>query len=244
MAEGWISLHRKYAETELWLSEPFTRGQAWVDLLILANHKDGFIRVRGQLIPVKRGQVGWSQERLAQRWQWSRKKVSNFLRELEKTAQQIEQQKNNISTIITILNYDAYQIKEQQKEPQKHSRSTAEEQQRNTNNNGNNENNENKKDKKHKRADAPFVLPDFIPQETWNAYLAVRDKKKAVKTPYALNLIIKELLKIQQIHNHDPVAVLNKSIKSGWVDVFPLRDADIPKPKSRYFPDVPDNWRM
>jgi len=69
-----------------------------------------------------------------------------------------------------------------------------------------------------------FELPEWIPLKTWAAYIAVRQKKKAAQTPYALGLIISELQKIKQIHNHDPVEVLNKSIKSGWTDVYPLKD--------------------
>jgi hypothetical protein len=69
-----------------------------------------------------------------------------------------------------------------------------------------------------------FVLPKWIPKETWKAYIEVRKKKKAADTPYALNLVISELLKIKEKHNHDPVEVLNKSIKGGWADVYPLKD--------------------
>jgi len=69
-----------------------------------------------------------------------------------------------------------------------------------------------------------FVLPDWIPEETWKAYLEIRNKKKAAKTVYALNLVIKELQKIKKEHGHNPVDVLNKSIKSGWTDVYPLKD--------------------
>ncbi len=69
-----------------------------------------------------------------------------------------------------------------------------------------------------------FILPEYIPEETWKAYLAVRKKKKAESTPYALKLIILELEKIKETHNHDPVEVLNKSIKSGWTDVYPLKE--------------------
>lgn len=69
-----------------------------------------------------------------------------------------------------------------------------------------------------------FLLPDYIPEETWTAYLEVRKKKRAAKTPYALNLVIKELERIQTEHGHDPIDVLNKSITSGWSDVYPLKD--------------------
>ena len=149
---GWIKLYRQLMNHELWLSEPFTRGQAWVDLLMLANHEEGFIRVRGHRIDIKRGQVGWSQKKLAERWKWSRKKVSNFLRELEEMEHQIEHQKNNLSTIITIVNYDIYQQKEQQTEPQKNRRRTAEEPQKNTNKKNKNDKND-KNEKKNIYAD-------------------------------------------------------------------------------------------
>ena len=72
--------------------------------------------------------------------------------------------------------------------------------------------------------DALFVLPEWIPQETWTAYLEVRASKRAAKTTNALNLVVEELKKIKDLHNHDPVEVLKKSIRSGWTDVYPLKD--------------------
>ena len=44
---GWVKLHRKLQESNFWLCEPFSRGQAWVDLILLANHKPGHIRIAG-----------------------------------------------------------------------------------------------------------------------------------------------------------------------------------------------------
>jgi hypothetical protein len=105
---GWIAIHRKLTENPIWLCETFTRGQAWIDLIILANHDDGYIVVRGNRIEINRGQVGWSVDRLCKRWRWSRGKVNRFLNEL-KTDRQIDRQNNSISSIITILNYDTYQ---------------------------------------------------------------------------------------------------------------------------------------
>jgi len=105
---GWIKLHRKISDNPLWHQEPFTRGQAWVDLILLANHTDGFIRARGVRVDIKRGQCGWSEVKLANRWQWSRGKVKRFINELE-IDQQIVQQKNNVTSVITIVNYDDYQ---------------------------------------------------------------------------------------------------------------------------------------
>ncbi|PTN09312.1 hypothetical protein C8N47_105153 [Mangrovibacterium marinum] len=110
---GWICLYRSLAQSPLWLTETFTRGQAWVDLLVLANYSDGFIRVRGSKIDVKRGQLGWSMLKLAGRWDWSRDKVKRFFNELEKEGK-ITQQNSKLTSIITINNYEYYQNSNQQ----------------------------------------------------------------------------------------------------------------------------------
>lgn len=105
---GWIKLHRKIALTDNWLAEPFTRGQALVDLFILANHKPGYVRVRGERIDLERGQCGWSEVKLAERWKWSRGKVRRFFSELEKDGI-ISRKTDNRKTVITICNYLHYQ---------------------------------------------------------------------------------------------------------------------------------------
>lgn len=109
MRNGWFRVYRKLFESDLWLKEPFTRGQAWIDLVGNANHKPGFFWVRGNEVKLKRGQIGWSEITMAKRWGWSRGKVRRFLKWL-KTEQQIEQQKLfKLTTIVTISNYDKYQ---------------------------------------------------------------------------------------------------------------------------------------
>jgi len=108
MMEGWVKIHRQISMNDLWTAEPFTRGQAWVDLILLASHKPGFIRVRGVRTELQRGDVGWSEVALSKRWRWSRGKARRFLKEL-KTEQQIVQRKSSITTVICIVNYDYYQ---------------------------------------------------------------------------------------------------------------------------------------
>ena len=108
MAGDWVKLHRKLNKSDLWLSEEFTRGQAWVDLILMAAFRPGFIRLRGVRVGYDRGQLATAERFLCERWKWSRGKVRRFLDELE-TAQQIVQQKSNASTVITITNYESYQ---------------------------------------------------------------------------------------------------------------------------------------
>ncbi len=106
--QGFIILHRKLQDNWLWLSEPFSKSQAWIDLLFLANHKDSSFFLRGIKINVKRGCLARSEIALSERWHWSRDKVRNFLKLLE-TQQQIIQHKSPIIKVLEILNYNSYQ---------------------------------------------------------------------------------------------------------------------------------------
>ena len=75
-------------------------------------------------------------------------------------------------------------------------------------------------------AQAGFVLPEWIPEDTWAAYCKVRTAKKAKNEPHALGLIVGDLEKFKAA-GHDPVECLNNSIKSGWAGVF--------EPKAKQF---------
>ena len=106
--QGWIKLHRSISDNDLWLSEPFTYGQAWVDLLANAAHKDTSFFVRGIEIRLNRGDLGWSEVTLSKRWKWSRGKVRRYLGML-KNRGMIVQQTNQATSVISICNYCLYQ---------------------------------------------------------------------------------------------------------------------------------------
>lgn len=69
------------------------------------------------------------------------------------------------------------------------------------------------------KAQAPIVLPDWLPLDSWGAFMQTRKKKKAADTPYAIGLILKDLTKFHSA-GHDIAEILNKSIKGGWSDVY------------------------
>jgi hypothetical protein len=104
---GYILLHRKINDS-FQKREKYCSKMAWIDLLLLANYKDGFFYVRDVKVKIKRGQVGWSEYQLAARWMWSRGRVRRFLTELQ-NEQRIVLQKTPVTTIITISKYDQYQ---------------------------------------------------------------------------------------------------------------------------------------
>ncbi len=137
---GWVSIHRQMMNNKKYFSEKFCRNMAWIDMIMLANHDENSIRVRGILVPIKRGQIGYTSESLAKRWKWSRGKVLRFISELE-IAHQIALQKNNVTTLISILNYNQYQDNRHRNgTTNSTTNSTTERQQTDINNNGNKEN--------------------------------------------------------------------------------------------------------
>ena len=80
MCVGWIKIHRKITESSLWLQESFTKSQAWVDLLLIANYEPSILMVRGVVGELKRGDGGGSMNNLSLRWKWSKSKVKYFLK--------------------------------------------------------------------------------------------------------------------------------------------------------------------
>lgn len=139
MNGGWIKLPRSIMDDPIYFAEPFTRAQAWIDLLLLANYADGYFIVRGNRVNVKRGQIGRSQQNLAERWRWSRGKVDRFLTEMEKDGR-IIQQKNRITSLISIVNFEYMYSMTQQNEQQTEQQTTHQTDINNKNNKNNNNN--------------------------------------------------------------------------------------------------------
>ena len=108
MASGYIKLHRAIQDNPKWLAEAFSRQQAWIDLLLLANHKPTVVYIAGHRIDVQRGEVAWSAVNLANRWRWSKSKFWRFMDELERDGQ-TSHRNAVLTTVISITNYEMYQ---------------------------------------------------------------------------------------------------------------------------------------
>ena len=142
MAQGWISIHRQLQQHWLWNDKPFSKGQAWIDLLLSANHCDRKILFGNELVEVKAGSFITSIDKLEKKWGWSNRKVINFLKLLESDGM-IKKKSTTKCTAITIENYTYYQDDGRTEAPLKHHESTAEAPPKHTNNNDNNDNNSN-----------------------------------------------------------------------------------------------------
>jgi uncharacterized protein YdaU (DUF1376 family) len=76
--------------------------------------------------------------------------------------------------------------------------------------------------KPNKNATIVAVVPDWIPLETWEAFIQMRKRIGKPPTDYALKLIIAKLDRFRS-NGQDVKQVLEKSITSGWQDVFEIK---------------------
>lgn len=108
MSDGYIKLYRQIFDNELWTEKPFSRAQAWIDLLLKANYKTKTCVIKGKTITIKRGQLLRGEDTLAHDWGWSRGKVRRFLTYLDKKGN-ISKNGTAVGTLITVENYETFQ---------------------------------------------------------------------------------------------------------------------------------------
>lgn len=95
---GWIKISRKYLSSKEWVSgKPFQKGQAWIDLIFLAEWS-------GEEI----GEVNYTLKELANRWNWAKTTTSDWLNTLI-SEERIERFPNGKRTKYRIVNYEEYQ---------------------------------------------------------------------------------------------------------------------------------------
>jgi hypothetical protein len=103
----------------------WSRMEAWLDLLCLAQYRPSRINNKGQIQTLDVGQLMGARAFLAARWNWSEKTVRGFMdgleaegmiaRDAENSAakgQQNGQQRANKCSVVTICNYAKYQLLE------------------------------------------------------------------------------------------------------------------------------------
>lgn len=108
---GWFKINRDIQSHWIWESnEPFDKRSAWIDLIMLANHKDFKTTYKGRVVQRKRGDVNTSIRFLADRWHWDRRKVGRFIGAMQQDGM-CTMHSTTDGTTITIVNYNKYQNK-------------------------------------------------------------------------------------------------------------------------------------
>ncbi|HDZ6172017.1 TPA: DnaD domain-containing protein [Staphylococcus aureus] len=162
---GWISIDRSIQNHWLFKEKrTFSKFEAWIYLLMEANHSKAKVPIENQIVTVERGQRLTSILTLSDLFNWSRFKVKTFLDLLESDGM-LEVKTTSKYTLITIVNYDFYQseqgrnqhqndIKPTSKQHQSNINPTSKQHQTNTNNNDNKDNNEKNVNNEKKKAAA------------------------------------------------------------------------------------------
>ena len=139
---GWIKLHRSIHNHWIFKEKrKFSKFEAWIDLLLLVNHKDNTFLLGNELTRCKRGMYITSIRELCSRWNWSNSKVRNYLN-LLKDEKMIRYFSDTKKTAITIENYNYHQDDTLKKDTQKHYKSITEKFPKHTNKNDKNDKNE------------------------------------------------------------------------------------------------------
>ncbi|MBD3499043.1 DnaD domain-containing protein [Staphylococcus aureus] len=116
---GWISIDRSIQNHWLFKEKrTFSKFEAWIYLLMEANHSKAKVPIGNQIVTVERGQRLTSILTLSDLFNWSRFKVKTFLDLLESDGM-LEVKTTSKYTLITIVNYDFYQSEQGRNQHQK-----------------------------------------------------------------------------------------------------------------------------
>lgn len=240
--EGYISVHRCIFDNWIWKDKPFSKGQAWIDLLLLAARQDGTMFYKGEVVKYKKGQVCRSISWLAERWGWSRHKVSDFLDLLEKDSM-LHQSRTVKRTVITIENYSLYQNIRTAKRTdddttQGHTSDTYNNiythtilEDINTSNNKlpittNYIKNNKLPNTKNKKDIDINIINNIENEELRKAVKDFIDHRKALKaemTPQAFTRFMNNLDKLAST-DEEKIMIIDQSIFYGWKGVFEIKD--------------------
>ncbi|HCX2121108.1 TPA: DnaD domain-containing protein [Staphylococcus aureus] len=130
---GWISIDRSIQNHWLFKEKrTFSKFEAWIYLLMEANHSKAKVPIGNQIVTVERGQRLTSILTLSDLFNWSRFKVKTFLDLLESDGM-LEVKTTSKYTLITIVNYDFYQSEQGRNQHQNDINPTSKQHQSNIN---------------------------------------------------------------------------------------------------------------
>ena len=109
MDKGYIPLFRKITENWVWNDKPFSKGQAWIDLLLRCNNTDEIkeVALGNKVFHLEPGELIVSLDKLQYSWGWGQKKVRLFLEQLN-NAKMVSKKGTKKGIRITLLNQPNY----------------------------------------------------------------------------------------------------------------------------------------
>lgn len=232
---GWISIYRSIFKNWVWKDKPFSKGQAWIDILLECNHKTDKVNIKDQLFVCKRGESLNSQITWAERWGWNRSRVRRFLK-LLKSDSMIELIPTNKTTKLIVSNYSSYQDKRTTDEQRMNNKRTSDEHQMNTNNKINKINKKKGKVKiigNRELVIAEYFL-DMLPidseQKFIESWVEWVDYRKEIKKKLTKSSVTKQIKLL--LNQPDPSKCIDQSILNQWTGLFEDKSNGTNKNKS------------
>jgi hypothetical protein len=240
VVSGFILMHRAALDHPLFQGDSARLG-AWLWLVGNACWKPTRIKIKGSIIQLERGEMSFSVRFLAEAWGWSKSRVDRFIADLR--AENMIETRSKIGTahghkagqgqsIISICNYSKYQdMIDGQRDNAGTTRGTRAGQARDKEEQGNKGTIEEEPSgssspltPKHTRmADWPEI-PEWVPVDPWNAFIAMRKRSKGgLPTARAIELILGKLERWRTT-GQDPGAVLDQSTENQWTRILELKD--------------------
>lgn len=208
--EGWIGLYRSLLRHWIYpKNRPFTKYEAWIDLLLTVNYEDKKVFSGEDLCDCSKGEIITSQLKLMNRWKWSKSKLLKFFSVLE-SDKMCAIKRDNKKTSIKLCNYINYQdfkeIAKKKKTAKKTVDDTTERLQKDTT-------------KEYKESNTTNWRDDFL------VYL------NDCRIGYESFMTNPELLKIQQKLN--PGVNIKLTIEKGFTNYWSTEDGWINKKQSK-----------
>ena len=229
---GKFVIDRALFDNPLWKDKPFTKGQAWIDLIGHAAYESTKVLKGYEIFEVERGEVFTTLKELSDRWGWTTTKVNSFLSFLE-NENQIERKTKNKGTLIIIENYGFYQFENSKtKNKQKtNKKQTENEQKTNKNLHLKNKENNNNKNNKNTRVRVDEILSQAPSEllESLDAFIEMRNKIKAPLTGEGLKRIISKVNKLSGGDMETANEIIMQSVERSWRGIFPIREETKPK---------------
>ncbi len=114
----WVRISADMLEHDAFAGEPYSKHAAWLWLIANAAWKPRRFKAPNvnAMVELERGQVLAARHYLADKWQWSEKKVRNFLAFLlSQNMIEMGQSKGRFANVVTVCNYDKYQTANSEK---------------------------------------------------------------------------------------------------------------------------------
>lgn len=211
--------------------EPYTERQAWAWLIGATAWKAGEVRGPTGPLGLARGEFCHSLRFLSDKWGWSKSRVERFFGRLQNQDMIRDTSRDGVK-IYSLNNYNRFQIVGVPTgTPIETPSGTRPGRDRDKEETGKQENRESSlrsdskpAPKKRVVQNVLLLIPEWVPKNLWDGFVEMRQAiaKKSKGAPFtdeARRLLLLDLEKLRQA-GHDPAAVLEQSIKKGYLGLF------------------------